>query len=146
LYFALLFIALPWWQALIFFLAHFCLTGLVLGLTFAPNHKGMPVVNANHQMDFLYVQVLTTRNVLPSPLVDYMYGGLNYQVEHHLFPGMPRCNLGKAREIVKAFCEESGLPYYETGVLESYHQILAHMHRVGEPLRRKALVAAEGTD
>lgn len=146
MYFVLLFIALPWWQAIIFWLLHFFVTGLALGMTFAPNHKGMPVVEADHQMDFLYVQVLTTRNVLPSPLADYFYGGLNYQVEHHLFPGMPRNNLGKARHIVKTFCQERGLPYYETGVVESYRQILAHLHSIGAPLRRKQLVAAEGTD
>jgi fatty acid desaturase len=144
LYFTLLFLILPWWQAIIYFLLHYMITGLHLGLTFAPNHKGMPVVEADHQMDFLYVQVLTTRNVLPSPFVDYMYGGLNYQVEHHLFPGMPRNNLGKSRIIIKEFCKEKGLPYYETGVIESYRQILEHFHKVGAPLRQKEVLAIDG--
>jgi fatty acid desaturase len=143
LYFALLFIVLPWWQALIFWVLHYLMTGFHLGMTFAPNHKGMPVVDANHQMDFLYVQCLTTRNVIPSPVTDYMYGGLNYQVEHHLFPGMPRNNLGKARLIVKQFCEEHDLPYYETGVIESYRQILEHFNNIGAPLREKKQFVAE---
>lgn len=135
LYFGLLFTALPWWQATIFFLFQFLFTGLHLGLSFAPNHKGMPIVDPNHGMDFLYVQLITTRNVRPSLLTDYLYGCLNYQVEHHLFPGMPRNNLGKARVIVKAFCEKHEIPYYETGVVQSYREILDYMHEVGAPVR-----------
>jgi fatty acid desaturase len=135
LYFALLFTVLPWWQAAFFFSAHYLITGLHLGLSFAPNHKGMPLVEANHQMDFLYVQLITTRNIVPSTLKTYFFGGLNYQVEHHLFPGMPRNNLGRAREIVKVFCEDRGLPYYETSLIESYRQILEHFHSVGTSLR-----------
>lgn len=135
LYFGLLFIALPWWQALIFFFVHHLVTGLHLGLSFAPNHKGMPVVDPDHELDFLYVQAVTTRNVIPGPLIDYLYGGLNYQIEHHLFPGMPRINLGKARQITKKFLEERGIPYYETGAVRSYQEILSYMHAVGKSLR-----------
>jgi fatty acid desaturase len=138
LYFALLFYALPWWQALIFFAVHFLVMGLHLGLIFAPNHKGMPLVASDHQMDFLTVQAYTTRNVKPHPVVDYLYGGLNYQVEHHLFPGMSRNKLGEARTIVKAFCQERGIPYHETGVLQSYREILRYMHQVAAPLRQSA--------
>jgi len=134
-YFALLFMALSWWQALIFFFVHYLAAGLHLGLTFAPNHKGMPIVDPDHGLDFLYVQAATTRNVIPGPLTDYLYGGLNYQIEHHLFPGMPRINLGKARTIAKAFLVERGFPYYETGVIQSYREILSYMHSVGAELR-----------
>ncbi len=119
------------------------MTGLHLGMVFAPNHKGMPIVDPEHGMDFLYVQVLTTRNVLPGPIVDYMYGGLNYQVEHHLFPGMSRNMLGRAREIVKAFCEEQHLPYYETGVVRSYREILRYMNEVAAALRGSTRKVAE---
>ncbi|HEC21896.1 MAG TPA: acyl-CoA desaturase [Chloroflexi bacterium] len=136
LYFGLVFYALPWWQAVIFLLVNHLALGLHLGLVFAPNHKGMPLVEKDHQMDFLYVQALTTRNVRPGPVVDYLYGGLNYQIEHHLFPGMPRNKLGEARRIVKAFCEERDIPYYETGPIRSYREILQYMHQVGAPLRR----------
>jgi len=138
LYFGVLFIALPWWQALIFFFVHYLITGLHLGLTFAPNHKGMPVVDSDHDLDFLYVQAATTRNVLPGPIRDYMYGGLNYQIEHHLFPGMPRINLGKARQITKQFLIDRQIPYYETGVVQSYREILQYMHDVGANLRAES--------
>ena len=54
-----------------------------------PNHKGMPILGPDTELDHLRQQVLTSRNVIPNPVVDYMYGGLNYQIEHHLFPNMP---------------------------------------------------------
>ncbi len=130
IYFGFLFAVLEWWQAIVFFFVHHLVTGLHLGMTFAPNHKGMPIVDANHQLDFVYVQAATTRNVLPGPLVDYLYGGLNYQIEHHLFPGMPRINLGAARRITKAYLQGRDIPYYETGVIRSYVEILRYMRGV----------------
>jgi fatty acid desaturase len=130
IYFAFLFSVLAWWQALVFFFVHYLITGLHLGMTFAPNHKGMPIVDADHELDFVYVQAATTRNVLPGPLVDYMYGGLNYQIEHHLFPGMPRINLGAARQITKEYLQGRDIPYYETGVIRSYVEILRYMRGV----------------
>jgi fatty acid desaturase len=58
-------------------------------------------------------------------------GGLNYQIEHHLFPNMPRPNLRRARPIIRQCCEDNGLPYSETSLLGSYRQVLHHLHTVG---------------
>ena len=80
-------------QALAFIVVQQGLFGLYLGCAFAPNHKGMPTLTQADQLDFLRRQVLTSRNVRGSWLVDLVLGGLNYQIEHHLFPNMPRPNL-----------------------------------------------------
>jgi fatty acid desaturase len=72
------------------------LLGLYLGVSFAPNHKGMPILAADDASDFLRRQVLTSRNIRGGPLVDVALGALNYQIEHHLFPSMPRPNLRRA--------------------------------------------------
>ena len=135
LYFGLLFYALPPWQALAFAALHQGLFGLYYGLIFAPNHKGMLILDKNSPLDFVRTQVLTTRNVKPNILVDLMYGGLNYQIEHHLFTMMPRNSLGKARPIIKEFCQQRDIKYYETGTLRSYREILGYMHEVGATLR-----------
>ena len=74
--------------------------------------------------------MLTSRNVRGGPLVDVALGGLNYQIEHHLFPSMPRHNLRKARPVVKEFCAEHGIAYEETGLVDSYGQALRHLHGV----------------
>jgi fatty acid desaturase len=121
-------------QALVFFVVHQALFGVYLGLTFAPNHKGMPHPDGTE--DYLRKQVLTSRNVRGGHLVDAALGGLNYQIEHHLFPAMPTPNLRKAQPIVRAYCAEIGVPYEMTGLVDSYAQALRHLHAVGEDLRR----------
>lgn len=109
--------------------------GLYMGCSFAPNHKGMPTVPPGQTMDFLRCQVLTTRNVRGGVLTDFLLGGLNYQVEHHLFPSMPRANLRKAQPIVRAYCDRMGVAYTETTLVGSYVVAVRHLHRVGAPLR-----------
>lgn len=135
-YFGLLFYFLSPWQVLGFFLVHQGLFGLYYGTVFAPNHKGMLILDQDKPLDFLRTQVLTTRNVKPGLIADFWYGGLNYQIEHHLFPLMPRNNFGKARKIIKAFCQQHDVSYYETGTFRSYREVLSHLHRVGAPVRR----------
>ena len=122
-------------QALAFVIVQQGLFGLYLGCAFAPNHKGMPTLTEADQLDFLRRQVLTSRNVRGSRLVDVVFGGLNYQIEHHLFPTMPRPNLRHAQPLVRAFCHHHGLPYTEASLIGSYTQALRHLHTVAAPLR-----------
>jgi fatty acid desaturase len=122
-------------QALVFLVVQQGLFGLYLGCAFAPNHKGMPTLSAADELDFVRRQVLTSRNVAGSRLVDWLLGGLNYQIEHHLFPTMPRPNLRRAQPLVRAFCEEHGLAYAEASLFGSYAQAVRHLHAVGAPLR-----------
>jgi fatty acid desaturase len=105
--------------------------GLFMGGAFAPNHKGMPLVPEDSKISFLERQVLTSRNVRPSWLKDNLMGGLNYQVEHHLFPSMPRPSLIRAREIVMEFCAEKNIPYTEKGLFESYGIVIQYLNKVG---------------
>lgn len=107
------------------------LFGLYLGCAFAPNHKGMPILSEDEELDFLRRQVLTARNVRGGRLADLALGGLNYQIEHHLFPAMPRPNLRRAQPVVQAFCARHDLPYVETGLLASYAKSVRHFHQVG---------------
>jgi fatty acid desaturase len=120
-------------RAVVFIVVQQGLFGLYLGCSFAPNHKGMPILAADDRTDFLRRQVLTSRNVRGGWLTDVALGGLNYQIEHHLFPSMPRANLRHAQPLVRAFCEEHGLPYCETGLADSYAQALRHLNAVGQP-------------
>jgi fatty acid desaturase len=110
------------------------LLGIYLGCAFAPNHKGMPVLGEQEQLDFLRRQVLTSRNVRGGPLVESLLGGLNYQIEHHLFPSMPRPSLRRCRGLVRAFCAQRGLPYCEMSLAGSYAEVLRHLHATGRGL------------
>ncbi|MGN5381875.1 fatty acid desaturase family protein [Streptomyces lasalocidi] len=135
-YVSALFLVLSPGKAVAFVAVHQCLFGVYLGCTFAPNHKGMPTLTGDDRPDFLRRQVLTSRNVRGGQLTDVMLGGLNYQIEHHLFPSMPTPHLRRAQVVVRQYCAEIGVPYHETGLIQSYREALTHMHRVGEPIRQ----------
>jgi fatty acid desaturase len=122
-------------QAVAFIVVHQGLFGLYLGCSFAPNHKGMPTLTQADQLDFLRRQVLTSRNVRGSRVVDFGLGGLNYQIGHHLFPNMPRPNLHRAQPLIRAFCQQHGLDYTEASLFGSYAEAVRHLHAVGAPLR-----------
>ena len=109
--------------------------GFYLGAVFAPNHKGMPVYRTDVELDWLHRQVLTSRNIRPGRVTDFVFGGLNYQVEHHLFPGMPRVNLRRARPIVRAYCAEHGIPYAEVSAWASYREVARFLGSVSEEAR-----------
>jgi len=130
-------------QALVFVVVHQGLFGLYLGCSFAPNHKGMPTLSDADQLDFLRRQVLTSRNVAGSRLVDWGLGGLNYQIEHHLFPNMPRPNLRHAQPLIRAFCQQHDLAYTEANLFGSYAQAIRHLHAAGAPLRPAVTAAVD---
>ncbi|MEU8221159.1 acyl-CoA desaturase [Kribbella sp. NPDC048915] len=138
LYFGALFLIMSPGQAVLFALIHHMVFGLHLGSVFAPNHKGMEMPDDDTNWGHLEKQVLTSRNVNGGLVTDWMMGGLNYQIEHHLFPSMPRANLRFAQPIVRAYCERIGMPYVSTSLLESYRLGLRHMHDVGAELRADA--------
>jgi fatty acid desaturase len=115
-----------------------------MGSSFAPNHKGMPVLSGSEQLDYIQRQVLTSRNVRGNPLTDFALGGLNYQIEHHLFPNMPRPNLRRAHPLVHAFCQEHDIPFAETGWIDSYRQVLRHLRDVGRPMQRQLSASVAG--
>jgi fatty acid desaturase len=144
-YLTFIFWCLGFWQAIVFIIIHQALTGLYLGTIFAPNHKGMPVLEKENSWDFLHRQVLTSRNVYAHPLTDFWYGGLNYQIEHHLFPSMARNKLKKAQSVVRAFCQEQTIPYHETTGLQSFAEILSYLHGMGASLRGASAQAGRTT-
>lgn len=122
-------------QAIAFTALYHVLVGIHLGMSFAPNHKGMPTTDGTPS-GWIERQVLTSRNIAPGPFTDLMYGGLNYQIEHHLFPTMPRNNLKRARPIVRVFLEQNDYPYTETSVRQSLRDITTALEWASEPARR----------
>jgi len=136
LYGGLLFYLLGIWPAVLFIAVHQALFGLYLGSVFAPNHKGMLILDDGNQMDFLRRQVLTSRNLKSHPITDFLFGPLGCQIEHHLFPSMPRSNLREAEKTVKDFCEKRSITHHETSVLNSYRETLQYLHQVGRSLRQ----------
>lgn len=126
-----LFLLLPLGMAFAFLGLMLAVFGVYMGASFAPNHKGMPIIHPDAKLDFFSKQVRTSRNITGGWWATWLMGGLNYQVEHHLFPNMPRPHLSKAREIVREYCLANDVPYTETTLVRSYGIVIAYLNRVG---------------
>lgn len=129
----LLFAFLPWAVAGMFFIVHALSGGLYMGITFAPNHKGEKITDEHEAITWLH-QITSTRNLRPNRFIFHFFGGLNFQIEHHLFPGMPRMHYPKANKIVKAFCSRNNIEFNETTFFGS-------MKEIYEALKRESTLA-----
>ncbi|MDI2098275.1 fatty acid desaturase family protein [Ruicaihuangia caeni] len=131
LYLTVIFASLPLGMAFAFLGVQLAVFGVYMGASFAPNHKGMPIIGADEKLDFFSKQVRTSRNISGGWWASALMGGLNYQVEHHLFPNMPRPHLARARTIVREHCQTLGVPYTETNLIRSYAIVIEYLNRVG---------------
>lgn len=121
--------------SLAYFLYTTCACGFFLGLVFGLGHNGMATYDADARPDFWKLQVTTTRNIIgghgiPQFVVDWLCGGLQYQVEHHLFPSLPRHNLARAHEFVKSFCKEWDVSFHEADIYDGTLEVLHHLTHV----------------
>ena len=126
-----IFLLLPLGMAFAFVGVMVAVFGVYMGASFAPNHKGMPIIAPDAKLDFFSKQVRTSRNVAGGWWATWLMGGLNYQVEHHLFPSMSRLHLAQAREIVRDYCQTHDVPYTETSLWRSYAIVIDYLNRVG---------------
>lgn len=123
---------MPLLNAVCFFVGAQTMCGLFLALVFGLGHNGMAVYPADQRPDFWKLQVTTTRNVISNWFVDWFCGGLQYQVDHHLFPMLPRHNLKKVHELVASFCKEQGVTYHETNMWDGTVEVLSHLSQVSK--------------
>ena len=118
-------------RAVAFLAVQLAVTGLYLGGAFSASHIGMPVLPRDARVDFFRRQVETSRNVLGGAAASFAMGGLNYQIEHHLFPNMARPNLHRARPLIQQFCREHHVTYHEVNILQAWGIVVTYLNRVG---------------
>jgi fatty acid desaturase len=129
-YIAIVFSFLPLGMAFAFVGVQMAVFGVYMGASFAPNHKGMPQIAPDARIDFLRRQVTTSRNIHGTGTTTFM-GGLNFQIEHHLFPNMARPYLKKTSAIVREYCAAREVSYTSVRALESYGIVIRYFNRVG---------------
>ena len=127
----LAFLVLSPGKAVAFLAIELAVFGFYMGFSFAPNHVGMPLVSPKLKLDFLRRQVLTSRNISGGRPMAIFMGGLNYQVEHHLFPSMARPNLRRVQPLVAAYCAAEGIPYTQTTLWQAYRTVIGYLNTVG---------------
>jgi fatty acid desaturase len=124
-------------KALAFVAVQQAVFSLYLGISFAPNHKGMPIIESATAIGFARRQVVTARNISGGRFITFILGGLNYQIEHHLFPSMPRPNLRRVQGLVRDFCAATDLGYREESFAGSFRQIVHHLSDAGAAASRR---------
>jgi fatty acid desaturase len=124
-------------KALAFVAVQQAVFSLYLGVSFAPNHKGMPIIESGTAAGFARRQVVTARNISGGRFTTFMLGGLNYQIEHHLFESMPRPNLRRVQGLVRDFCVAADLGYREDSFVGSFRQIVQHLSDAGAAAGRR---------
>jgi fatty acid desaturase len=129
-------------KAVVFIVIQQAVFSVYLGCSFAPNHKGMPIVDPEQRLSFVRRQVISSRNVAGGWFTNVLLGGLNFQIEHHLFPNMPRPNLSRAQSIVRTFCADNDLGYCEESLTGSYRHTIRHLRAGALAAARPRLVMA----
>lgn len=132
LWYILPFFIFPFWKAFLFFILTNEVAGFYMLNIFAPNHKGMPQMEKEVKISFLEHQIMTARNIYGHWLTDYLYLGLNYQIEHHLFPNCPRNKLNNITPYVRAICRKYKLSYAQMGIIESNRFILSELKKTSQ--------------
>lgn len=123
------------------------LIGPYLGIIFLVNHIGTHVVDPDKNLGFFEQEIATTRNLGASRLHDFLFGGLNNHIEHHLFPSMPTARLPAARPITRNFCNRHGITYRESSWFGAASEVFDHFKAMSRfvPHRRQAASAADAS-
>lgn len=120
-----IFYFLPFSDAVIVYLTLNFTLSPWLAFGFITNHLGCEVFEkeVGEKLSWMELQMRTSRSLKGGAFVHWFYGGLNTQVEHHLFPKAPRFNLLKVQEMTRNFAHKHNLAYFETSPVEAYIQI-----------------------
>jgi fatty acid desaturase len=125
-------------------------SGFYLASCFAPNHKGMTILEDDARMSFLEQQVVTGRSVTGGKLTELILLGLNHQTEHHLFPQTPRYKLHRITPHLQVACDEHGIHFERASFLKTNRDILAVLRAVAREaasgMHRKSLKTAEAVE
>jgi len=109
--------------------------GPYLGSVFLVNHIGTRVIGPDENFSHFHHEIATTRNLGSSRLTDFLFGGLNNHIEHHLFPNIPKARLRRARQITREFCRDCGIAYREQSWLKACAEVSRYMGDVARSAR-----------
>ncbi len=123
-------------KSIILYIIVSMLLGIYFGFSFSPNHVGMPILRGDERLSYMEKQIVTSRDVKCAKSFDFIFGGLNYQIEHHLFPNISRKNLRRIKTIVKEFCMSNSLSYRDSTLTETWKDIFAYLNEIGKHAKR----------
>lgn len=132
-----LWFGVPWWvlgaplgTVIAVYVLPLFLLGPYLAAIFWLNHIGMPLVRDTDGLSFLEHQAATSRTITNPRAMDWFFGGLNYQIEHHLFPRVPSFRLHRVQGIVQSTFSEHGIAYNASGFFDAVRSVARHFRVV----------------
>jgi len=131
-----------WGAAVAAYLAVSCVSSLMTASVFIPNHIGMRRLTQADKPSYLEQQVTTSRNISNPPVLDFYYGGLNSQIEHHLFPRVSHDRYRAMRPVVRAFCQARGIAYQEASLYGALASVGRHLGAMTAAYRASKNAAA----
>lgn len=131
----LVWVTLPTWPIRIGFVLVSHLVTMVLHVQITLSHWAMPTSDLGPTESFPQRQLRTTMDVDCPPWLDWFHGGLQFQAVHHLFPRVPRHNLRRGQELVRAFSEKTGVKYHCYGFIEGNGIVLSRLEQVAQMVK-----------
>jgi fatty acid desaturase len=116
-----------WYAAIVAYVTVSCISSLMTASVFIPNHIGMRRLEGGQELSYFEQQITTSRNITNPPVLDFYYGGLNSQIEHHLFPRVSHDRYRAMRPIVRAFCAKRGIAYHEASLYRALASVGNHL-------------------
>jgi len=127
-----LLLSIPTWRQRVFFVFISHGISLLLHIQITLSHFGMSTADLGPTESFAQKQLRTTMDVDCPAWLDWLHGGLQFQVIHHLFPRMPKHNYRDAQKLVKEFCAETGIKYTIFGFVEGNKVVLGRLEEVAK--------------
>lgn len=128
-------VAASWW------LLSNAIGGCFIAIIVFTSHYACDTYDPNDrcQLNFVDLQLYTTRNIAPGFFMDWFAGGLNYQIEHHMFPQMPRNRLNECSVRVRKWCAENNVPYQVESFPNCIKLLLQRLAEVGAAWQKQVL-------
>ena len=141
LWFALpcLLLDVPFFYALLAYVIPLFILGPHLAAIFWVNHIGMPLVRSVEVFSFFEHQSVTSRSITNPPIWNWLFGGLNFQIEHHLFPTVPSARLAAVQVIVRRHFARNAIAYHGVSWWSALQSVAAHLRAVARTHRSQVL-------
>jgi len=122
---------MPVWQMIGTHLVWGSVAGSYLFTHFALSHTHRDILLPDQKEDWVRSSILRTTNIPDHPIVNWLMGFLNFQIEHHLFPNMPQFRMPEVSKRVKELCKKHGLHYDEMGYFQCFYRTFKNLDCVG---------------
>ena len=112
-----------------------CVGSTYIFINFAVSHTHKDVVPKSKHISWSLYSANHTTNCSNNFLVNWWMAYLNFQIEHHLFPRVPRHNLREVEKLVMAYAKKEGIHYHSVGFVQGNREVIAGLYETAMAAR-----------